>query len=200
MTRSAGRRGFTIIELAIVLAIGLILASLAYAGFESTTTIGRVNGEVEVIAQFMRLARLRAVSTGCAHTVRIRGAGFVEANQMPGRVLLIRERACQVTGANAANLVLQPNDEVVNEYKLDPRVRIFTDGHGDIRNLSLLFGYDADGTFIQGVETSPGVSVIPDPAAATAIFSVGGGLADGGAAGATRSMGISGGGHVTFGH
>ncbi|MER2566860.1 MAG: prepilin-type N-terminal cleavage/methylation domain-containing protein [Myxococcaceae bacterium] len=198
MTRAG--RGFTIIELAVVMSIGVILAALAYTGFESTTTIGRVNGEVEVIAQFMRLARLRAVSTGCAHTVRVRGQNFVEANQMPGRVLLIRERGCLVTGANSANLVLQPNDEIVNEYKLEPRVRIFTDGHGDIRNLSLLFGYDPDGTFIQGVETSPGVSVIPDPAPSTALTSVGGGLADGGAAGATRSLGISGGGHVTFGH
>lgn len=199
MSRHVGR-GFTLIELAVVLSIGLILATLAYAGFESATTIGRVNGEVETIAQFMRLARLRAVSTGCAHTVRVRGAGFVEANQMPGRVLLIRERACLVTGANSANLVLQPNDEIVNEYVLDSRVRIFTDGHGDLRNLSLLFGFDPDGTFIQGVETAPGVSVIPDPSPAGSISSVGGSLADGGAGGATRTLGISGGGHVTFAH
>lgn len=198
MTRRSAGRGFTLIELAVVLSIGLILATLAYSGFESATTIGRVNGEVETIAQFMRLARLRAVSTGCAHVVRVRGAGFVEANQLPGRVLLIRDRACLVSGGNSANLPLQANDEVVNEYILDSRVRIFSDGRGDVRNLSLLFGFDPDGTFIQGVETSPGVFVIPDPLAAGRITSVGGALSDGGAAGATRTLGISGGGHVTF--
>jgi prepilin-type N-terminal cleavage/methylation domain-containing protein len=198
MSRRLGARGFTLLEMMLVVALSAIMAALAFAGYQEATTIGRVNGESEVLSNFLRLARLRAVSTGCGHTVRIRGPGFIEAGQASGQILLIRERGCAVTGGASGNLLLQPGDEVVNSYNMDRRILLVSPTRGDATNLSLYYGFDPNGAFVQGIEDPLGTILAPDPLGVSGLTSASASNPDGGAAGIAKRLQISGGGNVSW--
>jgi len=80
----SARRGFTLLELMIVVAIGAILAALSASAMSSARKISRVSGEARLLVQRLQTVRANAVSQGAAQGYYIAqngpGAGGADAN------------------------------------------------------------------------------------------------------------------------
>lgn len=74
--RKRTSRGFTLIELMMVVAIVGILAALGGAAILTVVRASRVAQTAKGIAAMLSAARLRALTTSCAHFVQINGAGY----------------------------------------------------------------------------------------------------------------------------
>jgi len=65
-TREVGQRGFTLLELMVVVAIVAILAAMSANALSSARRVSRVSGEARLLVQRIQSARTKAVSQGNA--------------------------------------------------------------------------------------------------------------------------------------
>jgi len=65
-TREVARRGFTLLELMVVVAISAILVAMAGNALSSARRVSRVSGEARLLMQRLQTARTKAVSQGNA--------------------------------------------------------------------------------------------------------------------------------------
>jgi len=134
------------LEMMVVVAIVGILAALAVVNLTALNVTAKVNGEATVIAQMIRVTRMQAISTGCAHVFRYRGKGFSPPE--PGAITVYRKAIANCTVASAGNLVFGAGDLVVNTYQLSENL-LATAGT-DLAARSIELGFNANGTSISG--------------------------------------------------
>ncbi len=146
-------RGFTLIEIMVVVAITAVLTTLSVVGYQSVMMNARTNGEADVISMFLKNARLRAVSTGCPHVVRYNGQSY--SGSSPARSLtMYRKAGCTVAiGTITQNTTVTPNDVVVNNYQLTANMNVVGGAVGDLDAISAMVAFSADGTPLTVTET-----------------------------------------------
>ncbi len=123
----------------VVIAIIGILTSLSVVGYQAVASNGKANGETDVLAQFMRNARLRSVSTGCPHVVRYRGYSVSTGG---GLLTLYRKANCTLTAQT--DLPSVSGDVVVNTYSLTPSMNVMS-GSNDLENATYYVGFNPAG-------------------------------------------------------
>lgn len=147
-------RGFTLIEIMVVMAITAILTTLSVVGYQSVMKNARTNGEADVVSTFLKNARLRSVSTGCPHVVRYNGQLY--SGTTPARSLtMYRKAGCTVAvGTTAQNTTVSPYDVVVNSYQLTANMNVVAGVAGDLEPQSAMVAFMADGTPLTVSETA----------------------------------------------
>jgi prepilin-type N-terminal cleavage/methylation domain-containing protein len=157
-------RGFTLLEVMIVVAIVGIMGTLAYSGFQTARNNARISGEAETLALFLRLGKLRTISTGCSHVVRYRGPNYTNVPvERRGILELIRKANCTMNTVGDTAQVA--GDRVVNEYRVAATVPVVDNLGATLQARSLHFGFTPTGGFFSGDEATLGVVTGPGASA-----------------------------------
>lgn len=122
---SPRRRGFTLVEVMIVVAIIGVMAALAAVGVQSMNRFGRVNGATDALAQLMTSLRSRAMTEHCRYMLQINGPDYDAASapadvpRMPNTALVYRKGDCASTvPAFEPGLAAPGADRLVSQYPL----------------------------------------------------------------------------------
>lgn len=158
------RRGFTLVEMMIVVAIIAVLATLAGIGGSRMVALGRINGDTDVMASFMRSARLKAIASGCPHVVRYNGP---TAPQRPGTMLVYRKRNCRLQVAQDLSPIttgpVNLMDIEVNSYRVSPSILTFETGLGSLEGRMMLVGFNPQGRVLAGTVDTGGSVTATSP-------------------------------------
>jgi prepilin-type N-terminal cleavage/methylation domain-containing protein len=101
------RRGFTLIEIMVVVAIVGVLSGLAVWSMNSFMANMRLSADASTIASFIRGARNKTFAQGCPHVVRIVVPPAGSAN-VP-RISMYRKQNCSLAGC-IGSMVTSCND------------------------------------------------------------------------------------------
>ncbi|MBL8922710.1 MAG: prepilin-type N-terminal cleavage/methylation domain-containing protein [Myxococcaceae bacterium] len=119
------RRGLTMIELLVVVALVGIIASMSVYTLSAVNDRAKVNGAAETVATVLRNARVQAITERCTYVVQINGPTYnpttapADVPRTPGSVLVWRKNNCNSTvGAYEANIPLPQRDRRVADYNL----------------------------------------------------------------------------------
>lgn len=155
------RRGFTLLEMMTAVAVAGILSSLAMISLTAATNTAKVSGDADVLANFMRNARLRSIAQGCPFVVRWSGE---RANLNPRSVMLYRKRSCQLGTPQDLRFDAAPvnGDIVINRYEPNRGLEMRAAGV-DLTALTYYVGFNPLGAPMSGNSFSG--SVAPMPAA-----------------------------------
>ncbi|MBE2253922.1 MAG: prepilin-type N-terminal cleavage/methylation domain-containing protein [Myxococcus sp.] len=153
------RRGFTLIELMVVVAIIAILATLSAATLSSVNELGKLNGSAQTVANILRTARTRAITERCTYVVQINGANYnplgpADVPRKPGTIIVWRKNDCQsVTGAYEPGLAVPLRDRLVNDYSMQEfgstiflPAGVITEPLNQLRTGSLSIAWQPNGT------------------------------------------------------
>jgi prepilin-type N-terminal cleavage/methylation domain-containing protein len=140
-------RGVTLIEILVVVAIIGVMTSLALVAMGDIQFVSRSNGDLEVIGQYIRNARMRALAQGCAHVVRVSGSQApAPATNRRAAVELFRKGNCRglnvaadwiPTGTAGRSPRVEDGDVPVNSASMGVQTRLRT-GLDDIRAFATL--------------------------------------------------------------
>lgn len=154
------RRGFTLIELMLALAITGVLAGMAAYSLTAVNTLGRVNGGSQTIANILRNARAHAIMERCTYVVQFNGPRYnpvtapVDVPRQANTIIVWRKNDCRsVLPAYEPNLALPLRDRRVNDYVLNDfqAELVFTNGiitepANRLMQRSVSIGWLGDGT------------------------------------------------------
>ena len=119
------RRGFSLIELMVVVAIVGILGAMAAYSLSSVNEIGRVNGGAQGIANILRSARARAIMERCTYYVQFNGPAYtaltapVDVPRTANTIIVWRKNNCQSNiTAYVPGLAANLRDRRVNDYSM----------------------------------------------------------------------------------
>lgn len=120
------RRGFTLIEMMLALAITGVLAAMAAYSLTAVNTLGRVNGGAQSVANILRNARAHAIMERCTYVVQFNGPLYnpvtapVDVPRLPNTIIVWRKNDCRSTvPAYVPNLAATLRDRRVNDYSLN---------------------------------------------------------------------------------
>lgn len=119
------RRGFTLIELMLTVAIAGMLSAMAAYTLSAVNELGRVNGASQTVASALRNTRIRAITERCTYVVQFNGPTYNpvaapnDVRRTPNSILIWRKNDCRsVTGAYVPGLALPLQDRAVNDYNI----------------------------------------------------------------------------------
>jgi prepilin-type N-terminal cleavage/methylation domain-containing protein len=117
------RRGFTLLEMLMVVAIMGVMSALATASIIAATQLGRVNGAATTVAALLTTTRTRALTEHCTYVLQLNGPTYnplaapVDVLRRPNTALLYRKNNCASTvGAYEGGAALP--DRLVQEMAL----------------------------------------------------------------------------------
>lgn len=152
------RRGFTLIELMMVVAIVGVLAGLAAYSLTTVNEIGRVNGAAQSVANILRSARARAITERCTYYVQFNGPRYaplaapVDVPRSANTIIVWRKNNCRSNiAAYEGGLAPAQRDRRVTDYTMNEFVTeiVFSPGIivGDrLTTQSASIGWQGDGT------------------------------------------------------
>jgi prepilin-type N-terminal cleavage/methylation domain-containing protein len=145
------RRGFTLLEMMIVVAIVGVMASLSGYGLTQAVRTGRANAAADLFSSVIREARVRAVSEQCTQFVQLNGPTYsVGGNTgpyMPATAYIVRKGLCTSTTMTYEQPGAPYDDVLVDTtHFIDQQVDIAVTAGvvpGDaLTNTSLIIGYN----------------------------------------------------------
>jgi len=150
------RRGFTLIEMMIVVAIAGVLAAMSAVTYSAVQVQGRLNGTADVLVNVLRTARFRAITERCTYVVQMTGYTFSSTSadvRRPASLILFRKNNCNSTvGAftqSESNVALrdrQVNDFAIEEFLTELRVPAGVVTGDALLNNSVSISWSGDGT------------------------------------------------------
>ncbi|MBM4778474.1 MAG: prepilin-type N-terminal cleavage/methylation domain-containing protein [Archangiaceae bacterium] len=157
------RRGFTLIEVILALAITGVLAAMAAYSLTAVNTLGRVNGGAQSLANILRNARAHAIMERCTYVVQINGPLYnpltapPDVPRQPNTVIVWRKNDCRSTVAAYVPGLLGPlepqrdrrvNDFSLNEFQAELVVTngVITEPANRLMARSISIGWLGDGT------------------------------------------------------
>lgn len=149
------RRGLTMIELLVVVALVGIIASMSVYTLGAVNDRARVNGAAETLATVLRNARVQAITERCMYVVQINGPTYNPVAAPPdvprtrNSVLVWRKNNCNsAVGAYEPGLAAPLQDRRVADYNLSEfNVELVTAlvTGGVVLNDSISIAYQANG-------------------------------------------------------
>jgi prepilin-type N-terminal cleavage/methylation domain-containing protein len=119
------RRGMTLVELMVVVAIVGVMTALAMASITAATRVGRVNGASTSLATMLTNARSRALTEHCTYVLQLNGPTYdasaapLDVRRRPNTALLFRKNKCGSTvGAYEPTPVPLDQDHLVEDMEL----------------------------------------------------------------------------------
>jgi prepilin-type N-terminal cleavage/methylation domain-containing protein len=161
MSRLTKPRGFTLIEIMVVVSIIGVMTSLSVVGYQSVMRNARTNGEADALGTMLKNGRLRAVSTGCPHVVRYDGYDYNTSLGLPKSttVTVYRKADCSALSAGTLAQVTTTTpapDIVVNTFQGAANMLDVTSGGLSLSPLSYMVGFGADGLPVIATKTTGG--------------------------------------------
>lgn len=158
------RRGFSLIEMLVVVAIAAILAALSAYSLLAVNELGRINGAGQTVANILRTARARAITERCTYVVQFNGPNYnplaapADVLRTPGTIIVWRKNDCRSNvGGYVPGLAANLRDRRVNDYAMQEfrttvffPVGIIPENPGPLGNRlatsSVSIGWQGDGT------------------------------------------------------
>lgn len=143
----------TLIELMIVIAIAAILAGLSAVGITQAKQVSGANADAEVIGQYVRNARMRALAQGCAHVMRFSGSTVPNsASAYPATVSIYRKANCRrlnvstdwAVGTATQTPKFEAGDVWVSDAPIS-RQSVVKRGATDLAAVAILVAFTPDG-------------------------------------------------------
>lgn len=133
-------RGFTLLEVLVVVAIFAILTSLAFVGFRGTLKSYELRGAARQVYSDMQMARLKAIKEGQPATVAFSGTSYtVTANGTTIKTADLTSVYKNLEVCSSANVTFKSNGTASSGWiimRLDGqtrRVYISSSGTGNVR-------------------------------------------------------------------